>query len=128
MVSAEGKMRVLKSLLPVATSLGLMSAVTAILWHINSNSAGAHSLVYIYLFPVALVAGVYGGGLALLCTAVALACADYFLQEPIYSFTNDNPIEYGDLICFTVLAVTAIKVIRELARPKGASRSAARPA
>ena len=64
----------------------------------------------------------------MLCTAVALACADYFLQEPIYSFTNDNPIEYGDFICFTVLAVTAIKAIRELARPKGASRSAARPA
>jgi K+-sensing histidine kinase KdpD len=127
-VTAEGEMRVLKSLLPIAASLGLMSAVTAILWHINSNSAGAHSLVYIYLFPVAVVAGLHGGGLALLCTAVALVCADYFLQEPIYSFTNDNPVEYGDLICFTVLAVTAVKVIRELARPKGASRSAARPA
>jgi len=128
MLTAEGEMRVLKSLLPVAASLGLMSAVTAILWHINSNSAGAHSLIYIYLFPVALIAGLYSGGLALLCTAIAVACANYFLQEPIYHFVNDNPVEYGDLICFAVLAVTAIKVIRELARPKGASRSAARPA
>jgi K+-sensing histidine kinase KdpD len=127
-VTAEGKMRVLRSLLPIVTSLGLMSAVTVILWHINSISAGTHSLVYIYLFPIALIAGLYGGGLALLCTAIALACADFFLQEPIYSFGNDNPVEWGDLICFTVLAVTSVKVIRELVRPKNTPSSATRPA
>jgi len=121
-------MRALKSLLPVAASLGLIAAVTVILWHVNSIGVGAHSLVYIYLFPVALIAGLYSGGLAFLCTAIALVCADFFLQEPIYSLVNDNPVEYGDLICFTVLAVTSIKVIRELARPKGAPRSATRPA
>jgi hypothetical protein len=55
------------------------------------------------IFPIA----------ASLCTAIALVSADYFLQEPLYSFANDNPLEYGDLICFALLAVTAIKFIRE---------------
>ena len=36
----------------------------------------------------------------------------------IYSLANDNPREWGDLVCFAVLAVTAIKVIRELVRPR----------
>lgn len=111
-------MRVLKGLMPVAASLGLMSVVTALLWQINQTAAGSHALVYIYLFPVALIAALYNGRVAVLSAAVALACADYFLQEPLYSFANDNPREYGDLVCFALLAVTAIKCIRELVRPR----------
>jgi K+-sensing histidine kinase KdpD len=111
-------MRVLKGLMPVAASLGLMSVVTALLWQINQTAAGSHALVYIYLFPVALIAALYNGRVAVLSAAVALACADYFLQEPLYSFANDNPREYGDLFCFALLAVTAIKFIRELVRPR----------
>jgi K+-sensing histidine kinase KdpD len=65
-----------------------------------------------------LIAALCNGRLAVLSTAVALVCADYFLQEPLYSFANDNPREYGDLVCFTVLALTAIKFIRELVRPR----------
>jgi Domain of unknown function (DUF4118) len=73
--------------------------------------------IYIYLFPVALIAALYNGRLAVLCAAVAIVCADLFLQEPLYSLANDNPLEYGDLIYFALLAVTAIKFIRVLARP-----------
>src|SRR4029077_8527780 len=47
-----------------------------------------------------------------------LLCADFFLQPPLYSFVNDNPLEYGDLVAFALLAVTAIKFIREAASPK----------
>jgi len=111
-------MRVVKGLTPIAASLGLMLAVTALLWQINQTAGGSHALVYIYLFPVALIAALYNGRVAVLATAVALVCADYFLQEPIYSFANDNPREWGDLVCFAILAVTAIKVIRELVRPR----------
>ena len=46
-------MRVLKGLMPIAASLGLMSVVTALLWHVNQTADGSHTLVYIYLFPVA---------------------------------------------------------------------------
>jgi K+-sensing histidine kinase KdpD len=112
------KMRVLKGLMPVAASLGLMSVVTALLWQVNQTAAGSHALVYIYLFPVALIAGLYNGRVAVLSAAVALVCADYFLQEPLYSFANDNPREYGDLVWFALLSVTAIKFIRELVRAR----------
>jgi K+-sensing histidine kinase KdpD len=113
----EEAMRVFKGVLPVVVTLGLVSAVTAILWHINLTTAGSRGLVYIYLFPVVLIAALYNGRLALLCAAVAIVCADLFLQEPLYSLANDNPREYGDLIYFALLAVTAIKFIGVLARP-----------
>jgi K+-sensing histidine kinase KdpD len=111
-------MRVVKGLTPIVASLVLMAAVTVLLWQVNQTTAGSHALVYIYLFPVTLIAALYNGRLAVLATAVALVCADFFLQGPIYSLANDNPREYGDLVCFALLAVTAIKFIRELVRPR----------
>jgi K+-sensing histidine kinase KdpD len=110
-------MRALNGVLPIVVSVGLISAVTAILWRLNSTAAGSYHLIYVYLFPVALIAALYNGRLALLGTALALICADYFLQKPLYILGNDNPLEYGDLFCFALLAITAIKFIRELLRP-----------
>ena len=115
-------MRVLKGVYPFAVSLGVMAAVTAILWHINLTTAGSRSLVYVYLFPVALIAAVFNGRLAVLSAAVAIVCADLFLQQPLYSLANDNPLEYGDLVYFALLAATAIKFIRVLVRPSTKSR------
>jgi len=114
--------RVLKGVYPFAVSLGVMAAVTAILWHINLTTAGSRSLVYVYLFPVALIAAVFNGRLAVLSAAVAIVCADLFLQQPLYSLANDNPLEYGDLVYFALLAATAIKFIRVLVRPSTKSR------
>jgi K+-sensing histidine kinase KdpD len=111
------KVRVLKSVLPVVVSLGVMAAVTALLWHINLTSGGSQSLVYLYLFPVAWIAAAFNGRLAVLCAAVAIVCADYFLQAPLYDLAIDNPLEYGDLVFFALLAVTTIKFVRVLARP-----------
>ena len=110
-------MRASRGVLPIVVSVGLILAVTAILWRLTLTTGSSHALVYIYLFPVALIAALYNGRLAVFCTAMAMACADYFLQEPLYSFANDNPLEYGDLVCFALLAVTAIKFIRVLIRP-----------
>jgi K+-sensing histidine kinase KdpD len=111
-------MRALKVALPIAVSVGLILVVTAILWRLNSTAVGSYHLVYIYLFPVALIAALYNGRLALLGTAIALICADYFLQKPLYVLGNDNPLEYGDLFVFAILAVTAIKFVRILMRPR----------
>jgi K+-sensing histidine kinase KdpD len=111
-------MRALKGVFPIVVSVGLVLAVTAILWRMNSTASGSHGLIYIYLFPVALIAALYSGRLALLGAAIALVCADYFLQEPIYSLANDNPLEYGDLFVFGILAVTTVKFIRVLVRPR----------
>jgi hypothetical protein len=114
---AEEPMRALKGVLPIAVSVGLILAVTAVLWHVSSTAAGSYNLVYIYLFPVALIAALYNGRLALLGTVIALICADYFLQKPLYVFGSDNPLEYGDLFVFALLAVTAIKFIQVLVQP-----------
>ena len=111
-------MRVVKGLTPIAASLALMLAVTVLLWQVNQATDGSRALIYIYLFPVALIAAVYNGRVAVLATAMALVCADYFLQEPIFSLANNDPREWGDMVCFAVLSVTAIKVIRELVRPR----------
>ena len=67
---------------------------------------------------MALIAALYNGRLALLSAAIALMCADYFLQEPLYSLANDDPREYGDLFVFALLAVPAIKFVRVLVRPR----------
>ena len=124
LLAGAAQMRVVKSMFPIAVSFCLVAAVTAILWQVNLITGGSHRLVYVYLFPVALIAALYNGRLAVLCTAAAVVCADYFLQEPLYSFANDNPLEYGDLICFALLAVTAIKFVRVLARPRTKSLEA----
>ena len=110
-------MRALRGVLPIAVSVGLVLATTAVLWRINSTAAGSYHLIYVYLVPVALIAALYNGRLAVLGTGIALICGDYFLQKPLYIFGNDNPLEYGDLFCFALLAITAIKFIRELLRP-----------
>jgi K+-sensing histidine kinase KdpD len=111
-------MRALKGMVPIVVSVGLTLAVTAILWRLAWTIGSSHGLIYIYLFPVALIAALYNGRLALLSTAIAILCADYFLQPPLYTLLNDNPRDYGDLFVFAVLAVTAIKFIRVLVRPR----------
>jgi len=111
-------MRIVKGAFPIVVSFGLLAAVTAILWRIYLITGGSHRLIYFYLFPVALIAALYNGRLALLGAAVALVCADYFLQAPLYSLANDDPLEYGDLFVFAVLAVPAIKFVRVLVRPR----------
>jgi K+-sensing histidine kinase KdpD len=120
-------MRALNGVLPIVVSVGLILAVTAILWRLNSTAVGSCHLVYVYLFPVALIAALYNGGLALLGTALALLSADYFLQKPLYILGNDNPLEYGDLFVFALLAVIAIKFVRVLRRPRVSSLAAKRP-
>ena len=94
-----------------------MSAVTVVLWQVKINTT-AHHLVYFYLLPIALIAVLYNGRTAVLCAAIALVVADYFLEDPIYSLFDNDLREFGDLVWFALLAVTAIKVIRGLVRPR----------
>jgi K+-sensing histidine kinase KdpD len=98
-----------KRALPVAVSLALVAAVTAILWRIKVTVGGSHQFVYSYLFPVIWIRILYSEVLAALCAAIASVLVNYFLQDPLYSLYNENPLEYGDLVCFLVLALLAIK-------------------
>ncbi len=35
----------------------------------------------------------------------ATVCAAFFLYDPLYSFYVSNPLEFGELICFALLAL-----------------------
>jgi K+-sensing histidine kinase KdpD len=110
-------MWIVKGAIPFAVTLAVVSVVTAILWYVKLAGVGPHHPVFSYLLPIALVAMLYGSVPAMLCTVIATVCAAFFLYDPIYSFSVANRLEYGDLICFTVLALIGVKCTVELLRP-----------
>ena len=110
-------MSVVRGAVPVAVSLAVVSAITAILWYVKVAMLGPDHPVFLYLLPMALVAIVYGSLPALLGVFTAVACADFFLYEPLYTFNFGSRVEAGDLICFAMLAVMGVKCVGELFRP-----------
>jgi K+-sensing histidine kinase KdpD len=115
----------LQRVIAIAVSLALMAATTAILFYVHTTQTSPHRLVYFYLLPVILIAVVFSGRLALVCAGVAVLAADYYLQDPIYSFYNSNILEFGDSIWFAILAALSIKTSRMLLprRPKDPRRA-----
>ena len=95
----------------MAVSLALMAATTAFLFQVHASQNAPHRLVYFYLLPLVLITVLYSDRLAVICAEVALLCADYFLQDPVFSFYTS---EYADLIWFAVLAAVEIKLTRKL--------------
>ncbi|MGD0076732.1 MAG: DUF4118 domain-containing protein [Candidatus Binataceae bacterium] len=110
-------MWIVKGAIPFAVMLAVVAVVTAILWYVKLAGVGPHHPVFSYLLPIALVAMLYGSVPAMLCTVIATVCAAFFLYDPIYSFSVANRLEYGDLICFTVLALIGVKCTVKLLRP-----------
>lgn len=110
-------MRFVKRAIPVAVSLAVVCLVTAALWYLKMAGAGVRHPAFFYLLPIALLAIIYGSLPALLCAFVAIACAAYFLYDPLYSFQVSNPLEIGDLLFFLVLALIGVKCTGELLRP-----------
>ena len=107
-----------KGAVPVAVSLAVVSAVTAVLWYIKHAAIGPpHHPVFFYLLPITLVAFVYGSRPGVLCAVTAIMCAAFFLYDPLYSFYVSNRLEIGELICFAVLALIGVKCAVELLRP-----------
>jgi Domain of unknown function (DUF4118) len=96
---------------------------TSVLYQIKLRTEVAPMASYCsYLFPVTLIVALYNGRFTLLGAATALVCADYFVQDPLYSLVNDNPRDYGNLFVFALLAIPTIKFIRELVRPSSKKR------
>jgi len=110
--------------LPLAVSLAIVAAVTAVLWRIKLTVGGSHQVVYFYLFPVILIRVLFSDALAALCAVIASLLANYFLQDPLYSLYNADPLDYGDLVCFLVLSLLAIKCVfsEPLMRPRTSAR------
>jgi K+-sensing histidine kinase KdpD len=105
-------MNLVRASVPVGVSLVVISAITAALWYFKV--AGPDHPVFFYLLPIAVVMIFYGSLPALLCVAAAAACADFFLYDPIYSFVISSRAEFGDLACFTFLALIGVKCTSEL--------------
>ncbi|GEM_PF-1555447 len=114
----------LQRIIAIAVSLALIAATTALLFYIHTTQTAPQRLVYFYLLPVILIAVLFSGRLALVCAGIAVLAADYYLQDPIYSFYNSNILEFGDSIWFAILAALSIKTTRMLLprRPNGRPR------
>jgi K+-sensing histidine kinase KdpD len=103
--------------LPAAISLTVVAVLTAILWYLKLSPLGLRDPVFFYVLPIILVAIIYGRGPALLGVCAAFLCADYFLYDPLYSLDISSRVEFGDLACFSLLALIGVKCVGEVFRP-----------
>jgi K+-sensing histidine kinase KdpD len=103
--------------LPAAVSITAIAVITAILWYLKLTTASPHDPVFFYLLPIVVIAIVYGSRPAWLGVVAAFACADFFLYDPLYSFDISSRVEFGDLTCFSLLAMIGVKCAVELFRP-----------
>ncbi len=110
-------MRIVKGTLPFVVTLVIVALVTAVLFYCKLVGIGPHHPIFFYLLPIALVALLYGSVPATLFAILAALSGAYFLYDPVYSFQIANRLEVGDLICFSVLALMAVKCAFELLRP-----------
>ena len=109
-------MGIVKRLIPVAAALAVIAVVTLILWDFKSYLSLRH-LVYFYLLPTAAVAFFWGSFAAMVSAVVAVACATYFLYDPIFSFYVSDPLQVGELVSFAVLSLLGSKCASEILRP-----------
>ena len=110
-------MRYVKGAIPFAVTLAVVAATTAVLLYFKLVGAGPHHPIFLYLLPIALIAFLFGSRPATLFAIVAIFCSAFFLYDPVYSFHVANPREFGDLICFMMLALMTVKCAVELLRP-----------
>ena len=120
------RMSIVTRAAPGAISLAVIAVVTAILWYLKLTTFGVRDPVFFYVLPIVVVAIVYGRGPALLGVCAAFLCADYFLYEPLYSLDISSRAEFGDLACFSLLALIGVKCAGELIRPSAAKATAAK--
>ncbi len=120
-------MRVLKWAAPAAVSLGVVCLMTAVLWYLKVTGAGLRHPIFLYLLPITVLAMFYGSLAALACAGASIACAAYFLYDPIYNFTIASRLEVGDLVVFAMLAAIGVKCTRELLRVTRANPASLSP-
>jgi K+-sensing histidine kinase KdpD len=107
----------LKGFFSAAISVLVVCAVTAVLWHFKLATFGLDHPVFYYLLPIALVMALFGKWPALLGVFTAMLFADFFLYDPLYTFSIDSWEEFGDLASFALLALIAVKCASELFLP-----------
>lgn len=110
-------MGILRRAAPVTLVLGVISAVTAVLWFVRISAVGPQHLVFFYLLPIALIATLYGSLAAMLYGIAATFCAAFFLYDPLYSFYVTSPLDVGELVCFVGVALIGAKCAADLRQP-----------
>ena len=110
-------MQIVKGIMPFVVAFSVVSIITVVLWIVRLEAVGPQHLVFFYLLPTAIVAVLYGHRPPMFFALAATACAAFFLYEPLYSFEVANPLELGELICFTGLALIGAKCAADLLRP-----------
>ena len=110
-------MWILKRAEPVAAGLAAASLATAVLWLVRQTLGDEQHLVFFYLLPMVLVAILYGIPSAIICVVAGTLGAAFFLYDPIYSMYVADPLDLGELICFTGLALIGAKCTADLLRP-----------
>jgi K+-sensing histidine kinase KdpD len=110
-------MWILKRAEPGVMAFAIVSAATVVLFLLKHGLGRDEHPVFFYLLPIALVALLYGSWAAVLGVVVATVYADYFLYEPLYSIDILSWVEFGDLSCFALLALLAVKCASDLFRP-----------
>jgi K+-sensing histidine kinase KdpD len=110
-------MCILKRAEPVIAALVAAALATAVLWLVRQTLGGEPHLVFFYLLPMVLIAIVYGIPSAIVCVIAATIGAAFFLYDPVYTFYFSNPLDLGELICFTGLALIGAKCTADLLRP-----------
>src|SRR6516225_6264278 len=103
-------MRLLKRTAPIAVSVMIILTITSVLFYFK-EAQHHHHLVFLYLFPTALVAMIYGSVLSMLSAIFATLLAAFFLYDPIYSLYVSDPRAVGELILFAAIGLLGAKCI-----------------
>jgi len=104
-----------KELRGVLMTLGLVAAITAVLFALVWEVGLAHGSV-VYLIPVVIAAtrwGIVSAVVAAICGVLASA---FFFYPPLYSFRIKDPQEVIDLILFIFVAVAVSQLATRLKR------------
>src|SRR6476660_10566075 len=104
-----------KELRGVLMTLGLVAAITAVLFALVWEMGLAHGSV-VFLIPVVIAAtrwGIVSAVVAAICGVLASA---FFFYPPLYSFRIKDPQEVIDLILFIFVAVAVSQLATRLMR------------
>jgi two-component system, OmpR family, sensor histidine kinase KdpD len=113
--------RISKELPGVLWTLGMVGALTAVLFLMVSQLGLSHGSV-VYLIPVVIAATRWGIVSAVVAAVCGVLASAFFFYEPLYSFRIKDPQEVVNLILFIFVAVVVSQLAARLKRELEMSR------